>query len=196
MRSVLTAAAVVAFFSALPAAPPLLAQPAPQKLAVTSPTVFSGQTVPKQHTPDGRNDSPALNWSNVPAGTKEFVVICEDPDAGNPPPFVHWVIYKIPGTATGLPEALPVNAATPMPPALQGAIQGLNGFRRPVYRGPAPPPGNPHPYHFVVYAIDIALDAPKPGLPAMNRAELMAAMQGHILGQGEIVATYGRARTQ
>ena len=172
----------------------LQAQAAPQKITVTSPTLKDGQAVPVQHTPDGRNESPALAWSGAPPATREFIVICEDPDAGNPPPFVHWVIYKIPGTAKGLPEALPVNTVTPMPAGLEGAVQGLNGFRRPVYRGPAPPPGNPHPYHFVVYALDTTLPAPKPGFPALTRAELHEAMKGHVIGQGELVANYGRQR--
>lgn len=165
----------------------------PQKLVVTSPTLTDGQRVPRQHTPDGRNDSPALNWSGAPAATKEFVVFCEDPDAGNPPPFVHWVVYKIPGAAKGLPEAMPINTAMKMPAGLEGAVQGLNGFRRPVYRGPAPPPGKPHPYHFVVYALDTTLPAPKENVTAMTRAELMEAMKGHIIAQGELVATYGRS---
>ena len=169
------------------------AQTAPQKITVTSPTLTDGQVVPKQHTPDGRNDSPALNWSNAPAATKEFVVFCEDPDVGNPPPFVHWVVYKIPGTAKGLPEALPISTATAMPAGLDGTVQGLNGFRRPLYRGPAPPPGRPHPYHFVVYALDTALPAPTPGMPPLTRAELLELMKGHIVGQGELVATYARA---
>ena len=176
----------------LAASPTFKAQSAQQRIVVTSPTLTDGQTVPKQHTPDGRNDSPALQWSNAPANTKEFVVFCEDPDVGNPPPFVHWVVYKIPGTARGLPEGMPISAAAPMPVGLEGTVQGLNGFRRPLYRGPAPPPGRPHPYHFVVYALDTTLEAPKPGMPALTRAELLALMKGHIIGQGELVATYGR----
>lgn len=196
MRSTVIAAVMAALvFGSSGAVVGLRAQAAPQKIMVTSPTLKDGQSVPVQHTPDGRNDSPALAWSNAPAATREFVVICEDPDAGNPPPFVHWVVYKVPGTAKGLPEALPVNTATAMPAGLEGTVQGLNGFRRPVYRGPAPPPGNPHPYHFVVYALDTQLPAPKAGFPAMNRAELMDAMKGHVIGQGELVANYGRPRS-
>jgi Raf kinase inhibitor-like YbhB/YbcL family protein len=162
-----------------------------QQIVVTSPTLKQGQPVPRQHTPDGRNDSPALSWSNVPPGTKEFAVVCEDPGVGNPPPFVHWLMYKIPGTAKGLPEALPIYASAPLPAELTGAIQGTNGFRRPVYRGPAPPPGKVHDYHFVVYAIDTEV-AQKPGDPPMTRAELLEAIEGHIIGQGELVATYER----
>jgi Raf kinase inhibitor-like YbhB/YbcL family protein len=164
----------------------------PQKLTVTSPTLKDGEPVPLQHTPYGRNDSPALTWSAVPNGTRELVVICEDPDAGNPPPFVHWVMYKIPPTATGLPEGLPLDNITPLPPDLRGAIQGLSGFRRPTYRGPAPPPGKVHHYHFVVYAIDIALPPLEPMTPPMTRAEILDAIKGHVVAQGELVATYER----
>src|SRR4029450_8129380 len=114
----------------------------PQRISVTSPTLKEGETIPRQYTPDGRNDSPPLAWSGVPAAAKELAVVCEDPDAGNPPPFVHWVVYKIPGTAKGLPEAMPLDSMTKMPPDLAGSGQGTNGFRRTLDRGPAPPGGN------------------------------------------------------
>jgi Raf kinase inhibitor-like YbhB/YbcL family protein len=170
---------------------PARAQPAPQKITVTSPTLREGEPMPKQHTPDGRNDSPALAWSNLPAGTKELAVVCEDPDAGNPPPFVHWVVYKIPAGAKGLPEAMPIDPTAALPADLQGTVQGLSGFRRAIYRGPAPPPGRPHHYHFIVYALDapISLNAKQPPL---SRAELLDAMKGRVIGQGELVATYQR----
>jgi len=119
------------------------------------------------------------------------MVFCEDPDAGNPPPFVHWVVYKIPATATGLPEALPIDPADKMPAGLESAKQGLSGFRRAIYRGPAPPPGKPHSYHFVVYALDAPI-VQKPQTPPMSRAELLEAAQGHIVGRGELVAIYER----
>ena len=161
---------------------------APQPIVVESPTVKADQTIPRDYTADGRNVSPPPTWRNVPAGAKELAVVLEDPDAGNPPPFVHWVIYKIPPTASGLPENVPFEAGAPMPPALAGAIQGVSGFRRPIYRGPAPPPGKVHHYHFVVFALDANLDL-KPGL---NRAELLEAINGHVIGQGELVAIYER----
>jgi Raf kinase inhibitor-like YbhB/YbcL family protein len=157
-------------------------------IAVASPTLKANQPIPRDYTADGRNLSPPLTWSNVPAGTKEFAVICEDPDAGNPPPFVHWVIYKIPATAIGLPENIPFDPDVAMPSSIAGAIQGVSGFRRPIYRGPAPPPGKVHHYHFIVYALDASLDL-KPGL---TRADLLAAIQGHVIGTGELVATYER----
>jgi Raf kinase inhibitor-like YbhB/YbcL family protein len=158
------------------------------KITVESPVLKANQPIPRDYTADGRNMSPPLNWSNLPAGTKELALVCEDPDAGNPPPFVHWVVYKIPPTATGVPENVPFDPDAPMPSSIAGAIQGVSGFRRPIYRGPAPPPGKTHHYHFVVYAIDAALDL-KPGL---TRADLLAAIQGHVIGQGELVATYER----
>jgi Raf kinase inhibitor-like YbhB/YbcL family protein len=167
------------------------ARQAPPQITVSSPTLKDGEPVPRQHTPDGRNDSPALAWSDLPPGTREIAVVCEDPDAGNPPPFVHWVVYKIPPTARGLPEALPIDPATPLPASIAGAVQGTTGFRRAIYRGPAPPPGKVHHYHFIVYALDQTIDA-KPGQPPLTRAELREAIAGHVIGRGELVATYER----
>src|SRR5262249_21999119 len=119
--------------------------------------------------------------------TASIAVVCEDPDAGNPPPFVHWVIYNIPSTAAGLPEYVPFEPNAPMPASIDGAIQGVSGFRRPMYRGPAPPPGKPHHYHFIVYALDTA------GLPAgLTRVDLLEAIKDHVLAQGELVAIYER----
>jgi len=159
-----------------------------QLIVVESPTIKAGQMLPRDYTADGRNLSPPIVWTNLPAGTKELALVLDDPDAGNPPPFVHWVIYGIPATAKGLPEGISIDPAAVMPAEISGAVQGLSGFRRPIYRGPAPPPGKPHHYHFVVYALDADLHL-KPGL---NRAELLAAMHGHIIGQGELVAIYER----
>jgi Raf kinase inhibitor-like YbhB/YbcL family protein len=160
----------------------------PQTITVTSPTIKAGERIPADHTADGKNVSPALRWTNAPAGTKEFALILDDPDVPMPQPFVHWVIYKIPGTAKGLPENIPIDAAAPMPSEIAGAVQGLSGFRRPIYRGPAPPPGKPHNYHFTVYALDAALDLQ----PGLNKQQLLEAMKGHIIGQGELVAVYER----
>ena len=160
----------------------------PQKIVVESPALKTGEMMPRDYTPDGRNVSPPLTWSGIPTGARQLAVVCEDFDAGNPPPFVHWVIYRIPPTAKGLPEGVPIDPAAAMPADIAGAVQGMNGFRRAMYRGPAPPPGKPHGYHFVVYALDTALDL-KPGL---TRQELMDAMKGHIIGQGEMVPIYER----
>jgi Raf kinase inhibitor-like YbhB/YbcL family protein len=163
----------------------------PVTLTVTSPTLKANETVPVDHTADGRNVSPAINWSGAPANTKQFALIYDDPDVkfGNPPQsFVHWVVYKIPGTATGLPAELPMDAVLTGPPEIAGTIQGLSGFKRAGYRGPAPPPGKPHHYTWTVYALDAEL----PLEPGLNRNQLLEAMKGHIIGEGSLVAIYER----
>ncbi|MGD9903062.1 MAG: YbhB/YbcL family Raf kinase inhibitor-like protein [Vicinamibacterales bacterium] len=160
---------------------------APAPLQVTSATLVAGAAVPRHHTADGENVSPSLQWRGAPPITKSFAVVCDDPDVPIPGGFVHWVVYNIPATATGLPENLPIDPAAPMPAGLAGTVQGLSGFKRPIYRGPAPPPGKPHHYHFTVYALDVT------GLPpGLTRAQLTEAMQGHVVARGELVALYER----
>ena len=159
----------------------------PVEISVSSPAFKANQPMPRDYTADGHNYSPPLSWSNLPEHAVSLAVICEDPDAGNPPPFVHWVIYNIPATANGLPENIPFAPGATMPSEITGAVQGISGFRRPIYRGPAPPAGKLHRYHFVVYALD------RGDLPAgLNRAELLDAIKGHLLGRGELIATYER----
>src|SRR5262245_13386323 len=102
-----TALAIAVLLGLLGALSNVFSQAVPT-LIVTSPTLKDGEPVPTVHTPDGRNDSPAIEWSKAPANAKTFALICEDPDAGNPPPFVHWVVYNIPATAKGVPAALPI----------------------------------------------------------------------------------------
>jgi Raf kinase inhibitor-like YbhB/YbcL family protein len=171
------------------------------KLTVESTAFKNGTAIPKDYTGDtgAKNISPPLSWSGAPAGTKEFALILDDPDANfnGRGPFVHWVIYKIPGTATSLPEAVPMGA-TIQATGLSGAINGLSGFNAfqragqppavPGYRGPAPPPGAPHHYHFTVYALSAPLDA-KEGL---DKAGLLTAMEGKVLARGELVGVYQR----
>ena len=176
-----TATVVIAVTAAVSAQAP------PAQLTVTSPTLVAGRPVPRQHTADGENISPAIQWSGAPATAKSFALVCDDPDVPIPGGFVHWVVYNIPATATGVPENLPIDPSAPLPASIAGAAQGLSGFKRPIYRGPAPPPGTPHHYHFTVYALDVA------GLPTgLTKAQLVEAMQGHIVGQGELVAIYER----
>ncbi len=163
------------------------AQSAPASLTVTSPTLTAGQPIPRQHTADGENTSPALAWAGAPGSTKSFALVCDDPDVPMPQPFVHWVIYNLPATAAGLPANIPIDPGTAMPADIAGAVQGPSGFRRPIYRGPAPPPGKLHHYHFTVFALDVA-DLP----PGLTKTQLVEAMEGHIVGQGELVATYER----
>jgi Raf kinase inhibitor-like YbhB/YbcL family protein len=156
-------------------------------IAVTSAALTADAPMSREYTADGHNISPPLAWASLPEGTTSIAVVCEDPDAGNPPPFVHWVIYNVPPTAPGLPENIPFQPNAAMPASIAGATQGVSGFRRPFYRGPAPPPGKPHHYHFVVYALDVA------GLPpGLTRADLLEAITDHVLGKGELVAIYER----
>ena len=146
LRRVIYAAVIATF------AVPVWAQ-TPATLTVTSPTIKANETVPVDHTADGKNYSPAINWSGAPANTKQFALVYDDPDVVfGGQTFVHWVVYKIPGTAKGLPGELPMEAVLTAPPEIAGTIQGLSGFKRAGYRGPAPPAGKPHHYTWTVYA--------------------------------------------
>lgn len=190
-------AAALALAALLPMAPAA----AQGKLTVTSSAFKDGETMPKDYTADGRNVSPPIEWSGAPASTKAFALVLHDPDAPLQGGFTHWVVYKIPATAKGLPENVPLGANVSVAGAA-GAIQGLSGFHafqrpgqpplEPGYRGPAPPPGNPHHYHFMVYALDTALDLQ----PGLDRNALMKAIEGHIAAQGEIVGLYQRQQQQ
>jgi Raf kinase inhibitor-like YbhB/YbcL family protein len=173
--------------AAAAAAPPLHAQ-APRSFIVESTTMSTGQMMPRDHSPDGRNLSPPLTWRGLPEGTRQLAVICQDHGAGNPPPWVHWIIYNIPATASGLPEGIPFDPADPMPAGLEGAAQGSNGWGLAMYRGPAPPAGSLHHYDFAVFALDAELDLP----PGLTRAELLEAIDGHVIGQGNMVPIYRR----
>jgi Raf kinase inhibitor-like YbhB/YbcL family protein len=169
----------------------------PAAITVTSATLKANETIPKDHTADGRNVSPAISWSGAPAATKQFALIMDDPDAQfGGSNFVHWVVYKIPGTLKGLPAELPMDATLststtpPAPAEVAGVIQGLSGFRRAGYRGPAPPAGKPHHYTFTVYALDAEL----PLAEGLNKADLLKAMEGHVIGQGSLVSIYERVK--
>ena len=146
-------------------------------------TAFTeGQPIPAKYTCQGEDISPLLQWSSVPPGTKSLALICDDPDA----PvgiWVHWVLYGLPATATGLPEKVPTQETLP-----DGSKQGLNDFRRVGYGGPCPPPGKPHRYYFKLYA----LDTEPPLKPRATKKELLQAMQGHILAEGQLLGTYQR----
>ncbi|MFP3947959.1 MAG: YbhB/YbcL family Raf kinase inhibitor-like protein [Gemmatimonadota bacterium] len=160
----------------------------PVTFLIQSPTMRTGEMMPRDYTPDGRNLSPPLTWTGLPEGTREIAVLCQDHGVGSPPPWVHWIIYNIPGTADGLPEGVPVDPDEPMPREIRGAVQGNNGWGLPVYRGPAPPVGNVHHYDFAVYALDEELDLP----PGLDREELLEAIEGHVIGRGNMVPIYER----
>ena len=158
----------------------------PAMVKLQSPAFTEGHAIPRRHTEDGEDLSPALSWSAVPPGTHTLALIVDDPDAPRDEPWVHWVIYNIPADARELPEGIP-QQATPTTPA--GCVQGKNTWGTVGYRGPAPPKGHGiHHYHFKLYALDSALDL----APGLDKHDLMNAMSGHILGHGELVGTYQR----
>lgn len=160
---------------------------APMTITITSDAFKANEAIPKEYTADGADRSPPLEWSGVPSAAKELALICDDPDAPSAQPWVHWVMYNIPAGTKMLAAGIP-QQANPASPA--GAVQGTNSFRgkNVGYRGPAPPKGKPHHYHFHLYAIGIAL----PAAPGLDKEKLLAAIQGHVIAQGELIGTYER----
>jgi len=143
--------------------------------------------IPPKHAADGDNASPAIDWSDGPEGTQSYVLIADDPDAAAPKPFTHWIAYDLPAYLTSLREGLPTD---PVLADIEGAKQGTNSRGSTGYFGPKPPVGDPsHNYHFQVFALDVAELGLPPGAP---REEVLKAMEGHVLDEGEIVGTYAR----
>src|SRR5262249_4554735 len=130
-----------------------------QTMRLKSPSFDLGRAIPRRHSMDGENRSPALVWTEVPERTHEFALIMDDPDAPGDEPFVHWIAYGIPASASELPEGLPKAKEVASPVHVK---QGANSFGRVPgvgYGGPSPPKGHGlHHYHFHLYALDDALD--------------------------------------
>jgi Raf kinase inhibitor-like YbhB/YbcL family protein len=150
-------------------------------VSLTSPSFSANGEIPAAYTCEGKNTAPPLSWSGLPTGTKSVALIVDDPDAPDPAApkttWVHWVLYNLPPTATGIPEG-----AAPLPP---GAQMGLNDWKKPEYGGPCPPVGR-HRYFFKLYALDTTL----PNLSSPSKADLEKAMEGHTLAKVELVGTY------
>jgi Raf kinase inhibitor-like YbhB/YbcL family protein len=147
-------------------------------IIVESGVFETGGGIPKKYTGEGADVSPPLRWSGMPDGTKELALVCDDPDAPTAQPWVHWVVYGIPAETTGLAEG-----------SAGGAREGKNDFGKTGYGGPMPPPGHGvHHYHFKFYALGEQLTL---GAGA-TKEELLRAMKGHVLGEGELVGTYER----
>ncbi len=168
------------------------AQDAPETISVTSSAFDHHGMVPEANSAYGDNVSIDLSWADLPEGTQQLALICDDPivvEIGMmEQPFVHWVMYNIPASASGLPAGLPSDATLEMD-GLEGAVNGLNGLRRPGYFGPRPPAnGQLHAYHFRVYALDDALNLE----PGLGKAELLDAMEGHVLATGMLMGHYER----
>lgn len=154
----------------------------PAAIRLISFAFVEGASIPARHTCDGKDLSPPLKWSTVPQGTRGLALICDDPDAPAGI-WVHWVLYDIPPSVTEIPEGVPPKEVVP-----NGARQGLNDFQRLGYGGPCPPPGRPHRYVFKLYALNAELSF-KSG---PTKRDLLRAMEGHILAEGQLMGTYKR----
>ncbi len=149
-------------------------------IRVTSPAFADGQPIPQKYSCDGENVSPPLEWHGIPDSAKSIALICDDPDAPSGT-FTHWVLYDIPAAATRLSEG-----------AADTGKAGLNSFGKIGYGGPCPPPRDAaHRYVFRVYALDVA----SVGKPGLAGSDLSAAIEGHVLAEGELVGRYQRKKT-
>jgi Raf kinase inhibitor-like YbhB/YbcL family protein len=155
-------------------------------LRISSPAFAPNGSIPSKYTCEGADTSPPLEWSGAPDKTRTFALIVDDPDAPDPAKpqrvYVHWVVLNIPASATKLGE----DAAKKGLPA--GAAQGSNDWGKQTYGGPCPPIGR-HRYFFKLYALDTELKLPNP-----TKAQLEKAMQGHIVGNAELVGTYEKSQ--
>ena len=149
-------------------------------LRITSTAFAEGTEIQPKYTCEGKDASPPLSWSGVPAGTKSLVLIVDDPDAPDPKApkltWVHWVLYNLPPSSTGLAEGV---AALP-----SGTKVGVNDWKRADYGGPCPPIGR-HRYFHRLYALDTELKLDKP-----TKAQVEAAMPGHVLAEAQLMGTY------
>jgi Raf kinase inhibitor-like YbhB/YbcL family protein len=152
-------------------------------IALKSKDFTHGGKLPAKLTCDGQNISPQLSWSGVESTAKSIAIICDDPDAPAGV-WTHWVIFNIPPTITSLERNVPATATLD-----SGARQGKNDFGAVGYGGACPPKGGAHHYFFRIYALDIMLDLPA---GTTTRADLLAAMENHIVAQGELMGTYKR----
>jgi Raf kinase inhibitor-like YbhB/YbcL family protein len=140
-------------------------------------------TIPSKYTCEGEDVSPPLSWHGVPEDAKSLALIVDDPDAPDPQApkmtWVHWVVFNIPPIASGLPEGAKLPS---------GAVEGLNDWKRAGYGGPCPPIGR-HRYVHKLYALDTQLELKRP-----TKADLEAAIKGHILARAELVGTYEKTK--
>jgi Raf kinase inhibitor-like YbhB/YbcL family protein len=143
--------------------------------------------IPTQYTGEGDDLSPPLEWSDSPRGTQEYALICEDPDAPQESPFVHWLLYHIPNSVQSLPEGIPNDAVLTHP--FKKANQGVNSFDSIGYSGPLPPIGHGlHHYVFKLYALRSPLNIPE----GAKKEELVQAMEGKILDATQLIGKYIR----
>ncbi len=152
-------------------------------LTLKSSVFENGAEIPARYTCEGDDVSPPLNWEGVPEVARSLVLIVDDPDAPDPRApktvWVHWVLYNIPPDINSLAEHI---TSVTLPP---GAIEGINDWNHHGYGGPCPPIGR-HRYFHKLYALDIVLE----GSNQQTKADVEAAMYGHIIAQAELVGTF------
>jgi Raf kinase inhibitor-like YbhB/YbcL family protein len=183
MRDIKRKIASIAVFMAVLAMLPAARAQAQEtdNMLLSSPSFENGGVIPPQFTCRGENISPELSWSGAPPGTKSFALIADDPDAPHGI-YTHWILYNIPPKRTGLEPDFPSLGGA------SGMTQGRNSFGNTGYGGPCPPVGDkPHRYSFRLFALDTVLDLNKDA----TKNDLEGAMTGHIVGQAELVGTFG-----
>ena len=159
----------------------------PMSLTITSTAFQHNGEMPSVFTCQGKDLSPPLHWQGVPDNIRSLVLIVDDLDAPDPKApkmtWVHWVLYNLPPDSRGLPQGC---TSADLPP---GTREGLNDWKRTGYGGPCPPIGR-HRYFFKFYALDQELEA----MDRPDKAQVEAAMKGHIIAQAELVGTYQKTR--
>jgi Raf kinase inhibitor-like YbhB/YbcL family protein len=161
-----------------------LKEASPGSLQLTSGSFTPGGPIPITHSDYGEKVSPALQWSGVPPTTKSLAIVMEDPDARDPKPFVHWLVYNLPPSVAALPEGL---SSVPKLKQYEGALQGRTSRGNIGYFGPRPPKtDSPHHYYLQVFALDAML----PLDPGATRDALLRAMDGHVVAAGQIMGTF------
>lgn len=147
-------------------------------MQVKSEAFDAEKAIPRKYSQENGNVSPPLTWQGAPANTREFAIICEDPDTPGYQPWIHWLVWGIPGDRTSVREG-----------DVSSFKEGKNSNGRTEYSGPLPPPGyGEHHYHFRVFALDqhVGLEV------GANRDDLLKAMEGHVIDQGDLVGIYRR----
>ena len=151
------------------------------ELNIKSSAFDEGELIPKKYTCDGEDVSPPLSWTQPPKETKSIVLICDDPDAPMGT-WVHWVLFGLSSDTMELPEGISSDKEV-----LGGATHGLNDFRKYGYGGPCPP-GGTHRYFFKLYAVDTQVDLNA----GATKNEVLSAIKGHILAEGQLMGRYSR----
>ena len=152
-------------------------------LELTSDAFANGQTIPVKYSCKGKNISPALTWNEPPPGTQSFALIVDDPDAPMGI-WVHWVVFNIPANTRSLPEDVQITEKNIKPNMIS---MGKNSWGDLRYGGPCPPSGT-HRYYFKLYALDTTISL----LPGASKEQVLKAMQGHVLAEGELMGTFSK----